>query len=42
MSSFTENVGIEPLPKLNMWRTTKPFSYAVGNEGSLEVIEVPK
>lgn len=41
MSSFTENIHIAPLPKLNLWITTKAFTYYVWSEDSDEAIEVP-
>ena len=41
MSSFTENVFIQPLPKMNLWSTTKPFRYHVGSIESNEIVEVP-
>lgn len=41
MSVFTENVNIVPLPKQNLWMTTKELLYYVGNEFSDEKIIVP-
>ena len=40
MSVFTENVNIAPLPKQNMWLTTKELVYFVGSEDSDEKIVV--
>lgn len=42
MSSFTENVSIQPLPKTNKWVTTKSFRYYVGVEWSDEYVDVPE
>lgn len=41
MSSFTENVSIQPLPKMNLWVTSKPFRYHIGGIESNEIVEVP-
>ncbi len=41
MSSFTQNVSIQPLPKSNKWITTQWFRYYVGFEWSDEYIDVP-
>ena len=40
MSSFTENTSIQPLPKVNKWVTTKPFTYYLYKEWG-ESITVP-
>lgn len=42
MSSFTDPLQLEYLPKKNMWRTTRQFTYYVGEEGSDDKITVPK
>lgn len=42
MSSFTDDLVLKYLPKSNLWRTEREFKYFVGEEGSDDVITVPK
>ena len=42
MSSFTDNVHIAPLPKENLWVTTKAFTYYIWHEWSDEFVTVPE
>ena len=42
MSSFTGNTSIEPLPKENLWITTKSFRYYIYAEWSWPFIDIPE
>ncbi len=41
MSSFTDSLILRYLPNLNTWRTTRNFSYFVGEEYSKDKVIVP-
>lgn len=42
MSSFTKPLILEYIPKENIWRTTREFTYFIGEEGSDNFITVPE
>lgn len=42
MSSFTNRLTLTYLPKKNMWRTERSFTYCIGEEDSEDQIIVPE